>query len=116
MGFKSYKSLGSQNIQNAGSKISALVEATPLSSSQTFLSNGTFTIDHQTTVYYLIVAGGGGGGDNGDYASGGGGAGGYQLGSFLLDAGSYPVVVGDGGLGGTTYDVYVNKVGGEQFF
>ena len=30
MGFKSYKSLGSQNIQNAGSKISALAVVTPL--------------------------------------------------------------------------------------
>ena len=48
---------------------------------------------------YLIVAGGGGGG--GSYYSGGGGAGGMLTGTHTTLPGSFPVVVGSNGLGGT---------------
>ena len=101
MGFKSYKSLGCQSFQNAGSRISAFGEVQPLPQPtiNTFLSSGTFTLTSTKTVNYLIVAGGGGGGAP-DTIAGGGGAGGYMKGSITLDANSYQVVVGRGGLGG----------------
>jgi hypothetical protein len=64
----------------------------------TFLASETFTLDSTTDVEYIIVGGGGGGGPDG---GGGGGAGGVIVGSATLAAGSYPIVVGAGGIGGT---------------
>lgn len=70
----------------------------------TFTSNGTFDISSLgstfNSVEYLVVAGGGAGGN---YNGGGGGAGGMltNVGGTLLPVtlGSYPVVVGAGGVG-----------------
>lgn len=56
----------------------------------------TGTVLASATVDYLVVAGGGVGGGS---LGGGGGAGGVQLGSVVLAAGTYPVVVGAGGTG-----------------
>jgi hypothetical protein len=55
------------------------------------------TASVSTTIDFLIVGGGGGGGSvNG----GGGGAGGYISYTDLINAGSYTVIVGNGGTGG----------------
>ena len=64
----------------------------------TFTTNGTFTAGASKTVQYLIVAGGGGGGTA--LYSGGGGAGGLLTSSVSVNAGSYSVVVGNGGAQG----------------
>lgn len=55
----------------------------------TFTTSGTFTATRGGLVEYLIVGGGGGGAD-----VSGGGAGGVLVGELLIDAGSYPIVVG----------------------
>lgn len=61
-------------------------------------SNYNFVVTQGGEVDVLIVAGGGGGGS---WVGGGGGAGGivYRT-SFQVNAGTYPVVVGGGGIGG----------------
>ena len=65
----------------------------------TFTGDGTFDltgVSGVTSVEVLVVAGGAGGGDNG----GGGGAGGFVYdANYAVSAQSYPVTVGDGGLG-----------------
>ena len=53
-------------------------------------------------IEYLIIGGGGGGGIN---HGGGGGGGGYITGTMKLLAGTYPIVIGAGGNGGT----YINN-------
>ena len=66
----------------------------------TFTSNGTLVVSQGGTIEVLIVAGGGGGGDYSDTgnAGGAGGAGGLVHHSALgVGAGSYPIVIGDGG-------------------
>ena len=75
--------------------------------SHTFNSNGTLSVTSAGNIEFLIVAGGGGGGcDN----AGGGGAGGLLYygtetpktpngGAQAISAGSYNVVVGNGGAG-----------------
>lgn len=68
-----------------------------------FNSSGTFTLTSpaQLNIQYAIVGGGGGGGFS--TAAGGGAGGGIAIDdSQLIVAGSYPVVVGAGGLGGTS--------------
>ena len=55
--------------------------------------------DSQTVDYLLVAGGGGGGGAASQQSGGGGGAGGVLVGSAVLSAGVYPVVVGAGGLG-----------------
>lgn len=49
-------------------------------------------------IEYLIIGGGGGGGVN---HGGGGGGGGYITGTMKLLAGTYPIVIGAGGQGGS---------------
>jgi hypothetical protein len=56
------------------------------------------SVGTNNTVEYLIVAGGGGGGGWG----GGGGGGGFLTGSTTLTAQTYSIVVGDGGIRGTS--------------
>ena len=51
------------------------------------------------SVEYLIVAGGGGGSDD---VAGGGGAGGLLSGTVSVTAGLYNIVIGNGGIRGTT--------------
>ena len=72
----------------------------------TVTSSGSFTTDAAEDYKYLVVAGGGGGGAP---YGGGGGAGGVRYSdktgephsySLSLAAGTYSVVVGDGGVGG----------------
>lgn len=65
----------------------------------TFLSSGTLNITRNTTADFLIVGGGGGGGGQ-THIGGGGGAGGVVIATNQsLAAGSYNVVVGNGGKG-----------------
>ena len=65
-----------------------------------FLADGTFTVNEATLVDVLVVGGGGGGGESG---GGGGGGGGVQVVSNLwVEAGSYAITVGQGGLGQTS--------------
>lgn len=67
-----------------------------------FVEPGNFVLNTPKTVDYIVVGGGGGGGcyGPGGGAAGGAGAGGVLYGSILLSAGTYPVVVGQGGAGG----------------
>ena len=66
----------------------------------TFTSSGNFTITGgEATVDMLIVAGGGGAGT--PIGSGGGGGGVVYAPGRVLLAGTYPIVVGDGGAGAT---------------
>lgn len=81
----------------------------------TFTQDGDFVVESGGPVEYLIVAGGGGGGRN---VAGGGGGGGYRASVFGVGSGggreqpetpmtvvsgtTYPVVVGQGGLGSTS--------------
>ena len=59
----------------------------------TFLSSGNLVVFKGGEVEYLIVAGGGAGG-----TYGGGGGGGVRTGSCSIERGTFPVVVGDGGI------------------
>jgi len=77
----------------------------------TFLSNGTFLSPVARNVEYLVVAGGG---EGGDYYGGGGGAGGLLSGTLMLADGSYPVVVGAGGLYG--YETHIITNGSNSTF
>ncbi len=81
-----------------------------------FTAPGTFTIsDTVSSAEVLIVAGGGGGGSY--YYGGGGGAGGVVHGpSISLSAGSYPVVIGAGGPGSTTYPTPPSSNGSNSSF
>ena len=70
-----------------------------------FRSPGTLTIaaGDAPTARILVVGGGGAGGsfNPGAYGGGGGGAGGVRyIPSISLPAGTYPIVIGDGGTGG----------------
>jgi hypothetical protein len=65
-----------------------------------FNESGTFTTQKSLAVDYLIVGGGGGGGG---VIGGGGGGGGVLAGSTTINPGSYSIVVGLGGNGGTGY-------------
>lgn len=81
----------------------------------TFYSSGTFTVASNISYYAWIIGGGGAGGD---YAGGGGGAGGYRLISGTLNAGSYSVTVGAGGIGYIRYNAYSGRglSGGDSSF
>tara|TARA_R110002167_G_scaffold169443_1_gene367388 strand:+ start:547 stop:2070 length:1524 start_codon:yes stop_codon:yes gene_type:complete len=66
----------------------------------TFNGSGTFTPNSAGNVDYLIVAGGGAGGN---WHAGGGGAGGVLTAASLsVTAQGYPIVIGEGGTGGTS--------------
>jgi len=77
-----------------------------------FTSSGTLTIANDATVRILLVGGGGGGGSaqidgGGNYmreGAGGGGGGGVGYGSMSLSAGTYNIIVGDGGAAATIMD------------
>ena len=67
---------------------------------RTFTSSGTLTIGGGVTSVYALVVGGGGGG--GADTGGGGGAGGVlYAANFAVSNGSYPITIGQGGVGGT---------------
>jgi hypothetical protein len=63
-----------------------------------FTASSDFAVTRDGAVECLIIAGGGSGGA-GNGAGGGGGAGGLILSSLTVSAGTYSVVVGDGGAG-----------------
>ena len=66
----------------------------------TFKTNGLLEVLGGGVVEYLVVAGGGSGG--GGLHGGGGGAGGLLHGTMIIEAHSYPVVVGEGGRGNSS--------------
>jgi hypothetical protein len=94
------KTTGSGNFINAvGGTITSFTSGGATYRVHTYTGSGSFDIEFGSGyVDYLIVAGGGAGGGNGHVGGGGGGAGGYLEGSFKMVAGSYPVVVGAGGV------------------
>ena len=66
-----------------------------------FTSDGNFVISSGTgTVQHLIIGGGGSGGSSASNGAGmgGGGAGGVIQGTATMSSGTYPVVVGTGGV------------------
>jgi len=76
----------------------------------TFTSSGNFEVlSGSGDVEYLVVGGGGAGAGNSGASSGGGGAGGFRdsetEGLMPLTKGTYPVVVGAGGIGTTVSNV-----------
>jgi hypothetical protein len=83
-----------------------------------FINNGTLTLNSSIICDILIVGGGGGGG----YDGGGGGGGGQVLyytndnvsfktgNAITLNAGTYNINIGDGGVGGTS--ITINGVNG----
>ena len=74
----------------------------------TTTGSSTFTVSTGGTVYYAIVAGGGGGGWG---FGGGAGGGGVVVGQTTLTAGTYTIVVGTGGAGGTSSNGYAGLNG-----
>jgi hypothetical protein len=62
-----------------------------------FTASGDLLVDTTVSASMLLVAGGGGG--NSVVYAGGGGAGGLITASIVITPGSYPVMVGQGGLG-----------------
>lgn len=89
-------------LATGGNTVTDIVEGDTIYRVHTFTGSGTFTVHsvgtEANTIEYLIVAGGGGGAGDGHH--GGGGAGGYLEGrQYPVSIGSYPVVVGAGGLG-----------------
>jgi alpha-tubulin suppressor-like RCC1 family protein len=70
-----------------------------LYSIHTFGTSGDFTVYTPTSMEWLIVGGGGGGG-----GIGAGGGGEVVLGSGILSAGTYPVVIGNAGTAGFNQD------------
>jgi hypothetical protein len=58
----------------------------------TFTTSGSFVVNTNTTMNYLLVGGGGGG----YYAGGSGGQ--VITGSAIINAGTYPIVIGQGGV------------------
>ena len=77
-----------------------------------FTGSGTFTAQADLSIDGLVVAGGGGGG-----GAGGGGAGGYRtLFNSSVTKGSYPVVVGSGGSGSTSWVTYNQTNGSNSIF
>jgi Concanavalin A-like lectin/glucanases superfamily len=71
----------------------------------TTVGTSSITFTSPGNIQLLLVAGGGGGGSNSNGNSGGGGGGAGEVAyyaSYPVNAGTYTVVVGDGGVGGTT--------------
>lgn len=68
-----------------------------------FEDSGTFTISNategKTMEVFLVGGGGGGGAADGNCSNGGGGGGGLILASVEMTKGTYPVIVGRGGIG-----------------
>lgn len=75
----------------------------------TFTSSGSFVVSGQKTVDVTVLGGGGGGGSGFQAWATGGGGGGFARGTFNLESGTFPVVVGAGGSGQTLCD---NNVSG----
>ena len=65
----------------------------------TFTNSGALTVTQPVEVEVLLVGGGGGGGAS-STGGGGGGGGGFVTNTIQLAAGTYQIVVGEGGTGG----------------
>ena len=68
----------------------------------TFTSSGTFIVSAGTLSCDILIVGGGGGGGCGTGGGGGGGAVLYK--SHSITSGTYPIIIGDGGLGAIASD------------
>lgn len=78
--------------------------------SDNFIVNGG-----EESIEVLVVAGGGGAGD-GDYSGGGGGGGIIYDTAFPVQAGTYPVTVGNGGQNPNSGPVTAGASGGDSYF
>lgn len=119
------KALGITVSQIANATITAAKMATgvlPTFQSQTFTSNGTFTVPSTASLVLVYGSGGGGGGAGGaghGTSSNGGGGGGGGAGSVptlvpvvVTPSGTVSVVIGTGGAGGTGGGATTNGNGG----
>jgi hypothetical protein len=67
----------------------------------TFTGSGDFVVTSGGLIEYVVVGGGAGGGKSSDFGASGGGAGGQVLTGFMaIEAGTHPIVIGAGGVGG----------------
>jgi len=84
----------------------------------TFTSSGTFTVTGTSgSVAVLVVGGGGGAGySTGSWAGAGGAGGLVENDNFAVTAQAYPVTVGFGGPGGTTFGAQSASDGGNSVF
>lgn len=82
----------------------------------TFTSSGTFRVERGGRIEFIIVGGGGGGGaGSASHAGGGGGGGEVIIGSTVITANPYNIVVGAGGAAGNDIgDARVNTNGGDS--
>ena len=105
LGWVTVKNTISTGIEASGGVVNDYAHDGKLYRSHTFTGTGSLVVTSLSSggipsnVDYLIVGGGGGGGGR---HAGGGGAGGYQEGSKVVEAVTYPVVVGSGGNGAFT--------------
>ena len=96
-------------IDNTTESVSVTIVDTsqsPQSGSETFTTNGTFTVPANVTSVDIFMVGGGGGGQPGQYSygSGGGGGGGgacFVTGFSVSPGDTFTVEVGAGGTGGS---------------
>ena len=126
----------SNKITASGGVIADYVDGGTKYRAHIFTNSGALTISSATadaTIEYLVVGGGGGGGytQSAYSAGGGGGAGGLRTNvagvqnaggtsltaaDYPVSAGTYTVVVGDGGLQGTTNDTNGTNGGDSAFY
>lgn len=85
-----------------GGTVTQYLDGSTLYRVHTFTGDGTLIAPTNRSISYLVVAGGGAGGVR---HAGGGGGGGLLTGSTTLTAGSYPIVVGTGGIASTSEGV-----------
>jgi hypothetical protein len=116
--------LRSARVSASGGTVTDIVDGGVAYRVHTFTISGDFVIDSTgpgpfVNLECLVVAGGGGAGGNhsSGWAGGGGGGGGYRTAVLTLGPGSFPTVVGAGGIGGvggiTTVDA--GKGGNSSF-
>jgi len=98
-----YDVSGCSRIDAVGGEVSYYEEQGTIYRIHTFKSDGELEVIEGGELEYLIVAGGGGGGLGNDSpdGGGGGGAGGVLYGTLGVSSGDYPIIVGNGGVGGT---------------
>ena len=92
---------------------------TPSNTIITATQNATFTVTEPGEIEILLVGGGGGAGGSTEKTSGytsgdsrGGGGGVIHKASFHVEAGSYPITVGAGGVVNRSNDTIANATGG----
>jgi len=80
-----------------------------------FISDQNFEITSGNNTVELILVGGGGG-SAGSYAGGGGAGGVAHATAWPMGPGTYPVVIGDGGTGGSSLPAAPGALGGNSTF